>query len=225
MDSATFQSRYKTSPQAVQAQLTARAWKDDAFKGRLVRSPKAAIKEECGIDLPADFSIRVLEMTPTYMPFVIPSATPAFKAKSVDEISRELAAAAGDLPAEAKPIVEKQTRLLARAWKEPAFRTELVKDPRKVLERELGAALPAGTKVEAFQDDDEVGHFILTANPSANGGELSDQQLEAVAGGISPTTVFLIVTILATAMAGAGATGYVLGNSTNVSGEPPAISW
>jgi hypothetical protein len=45
------------------AMLTARAWKDEAFRKKLVSDPKAVLKEE-GVDVPADLTIQVVEDGP-----------------------------------------------------------------------------------------------------------------------------------------------------------------
>jgi Nitrile hydratase, alpha chain len=77
-----------------------------------------------------------------------------------------------------------ELQLIEKAWKDDAFRQALVKDPQGAVERELGAKLPAGLQVKVLAETPDTFYLVLPANPDrAPGGQLTDQQLEAVAGG------------------------------------------
>lgn len=52
--------------------LILRAWRDEAFKKRLIADPAAAIKE-AGLELPPDVSLTVLEETDTQRYLVLPA--------------------------------------------------------------------------------------------------------------------------------------------------------
>jgi hypothetical protein len=61
----------------LEAQLTARAWKDQAFRQRLLDNPKSVVEEELArwqieAGLPDALEIRVLEETPTTLYLVVP---------------------------------------------------------------------------------------------------------------------------------------------------------
>jgi hypothetical protein len=53
------------------------------------------------------------------------------------------------------------------------------------VEQELGTRLPEGVRVVSVEETAETIYLVLpsTSTAGAEGGELSDQQLEAVAGG------------------------------------------
>ena len=51
--------------------VIAKAWSDEHFKKMLISNPKQALKE-CGILLPADIQIKVVEDTSNMRHFVIP---------------------------------------------------------------------------------------------------------------------------------------------------------
>ncbi len=69
-------------------------------------------------------------------------------------------------------------QLVARAWRDPAFKQRLLADPAAVL-REQGIAVPASQQVRVVENTDQVIHLVLPQKPR----DLSDDQLDAVAGG------------------------------------------
>jgi hypothetical protein len=79
-----------------------------------------------------------------------------------------------------------EARMIEKAWKNDTFRQALVTDPRGAVESELGGQLPAGLQVKVLQESADTCYLVLPANPDrAPAGELTDQQLDAVAGGWS----------------------------------------
>jgi Nitrile hydratase, alpha chain len=82
-----------------------------------------------------------------------------------------------------------ELQLIEKAWKDAAFRQALLTDPRGAVERELGAKLPAGLQVKVVAESPDTFYLVLPANPDrAPAGQLTDEQLEAVAGGWSGQT-------------------------------------
>ncbi len=80
---------------------------------------------------------------------------------------------------------EMERRLVEKSLADDAFRQKLLADPRTALEEELGTRLPEGIEIRAVEETAETIYLILpSASPlEGEGGELSDQELEAVAGG------------------------------------------
>jgi hypothetical protein len=76
------------------------------------------------------------------------------------------------------------SKIIARAVKDPAFRKQLVADPKGTLEKEFGVKLPASVKVQVHEEQDDVRHIVLPGAPKKQSVELSDDQLEAAAGGM-----------------------------------------
>ena len=87
-----------------------------------------------------------------------------------------------------------ETALIEKCWKDPEFKKEVVKDPKGMLERHIGQKLPANLKVFIHEEDANNLHFSLPPAPS-NVTELSDDELEKVAGG---TEVFISATAVVT---------------------------
>src|SRR5437773_7649927 len=70
-----------------------------------------------------------------------------------------------------------------------AFRQALRSDPRGAVEKTLGSKLPAGLQVKLVEETADTFYLVLPANlDRAPAGQLSDQQLDAVAGGWTDLT-------------------------------------
>jgi Nitrile hydratase, alpha chain len=77
-----------------------------------------------------------------------------------------------------------ELQLIEKTWKDDAFRQALRSDPRGAVERVLGGKLPAGLQVKVVEESADTFYLVLPANPDrAPAGQLTDRQLEAVAGG------------------------------------------
>lgn len=83
-----------------------------------------------------------------------------------------------------------ERRLVQRSLQDDAFRRRLLEDPKAAVEQELGTRLPEELRIEAVEETADTIYLVL---PSASavgegGGALSDQALEAVAGGYGADT-------------------------------------
>lgn len=72
--------------------------------------------------------------------------------------------------------------LIAKAAQNPEFRSELLANPRIVVERELGVTLPEDFTVHVLEDAPNRKHVVLPVTPNVPpvthlGGEVSDAQL------------------------------------------------
>ena len=76
---------------------------------------------------------------------------------------------------------EQYAQVVAKTWQDEAFKRRLVADPQAVL-REQGLPLPAGKTVRMVEDTAETMHLVLPTKPVD--GELSDEQLDQVSGGM-----------------------------------------
>ena len=70
-------------------------------------------------------------------------------------------------------------KLVAKAWEDDEFKAKLLVDPMAVF-KENDITLPPGLEVKIVENSDTIVYLILPPAPS---GELSDEHLEAVAGG------------------------------------------
>lgn len=69
--------------------------------------------------------------------------------------------------------------ILAKCWADASFKTQLLADPTAALKAE-GIEIPEGCTVRVLENTDKVLNYVLPPNPNA---ELSDAELESVAGG------------------------------------------
>ena len=80
---------------------------------------------------------------------------------------------------EGQEQANKLGQVVAKAWQDEAFKQRLLANPQAVLQ-EHGIAVPDGVTVRVVEDTAETKHLVLPTNPA---GELSDDELERVAGG------------------------------------------
>jgi hypothetical protein len=80
-----------------------------------------------------------------------------------------------------------EAHLIARAWKDEAFRQELLSDPKAVVERELrrqhpDARLPEHVQLQVLEETPTTHYLVLPPKPTVESGEaLSDTDLAQVA--------------------------------------------
>ena len=77
---------------------------------------------------------------------------------------------------------EVQDLLAGFAAKDPKYRSALLAKPKEVLAAQLNQTLPASMKVTVIEEKPDTFHIILPYVPK-EGEELSDAELETVAGG------------------------------------------
>ena len=80
---------------------------------------------------------------------------------------------------------EVERSLVQRSLQDEGFRQRLLADPKVAVEAELGARLPEGVRVVAVEETADTVFLVIppSSQTEAQGAELSDRDLESVAGG------------------------------------------
>lgn len=83
-------------------------------------------------------------------------------------------------------------QVIQKAWDDPQFMSELKANPVSAMEKLTGHKmnLPAGQKlVVADQSDESTLYFNIPRKINIDSLQLTEEQLEQVAGGITPTFI------------------------------------
>jgi hypothetical protein len=75
------------------------------------------------------------------------------------------------------------SQVIDRAARDPQFRQQLLRNPSDALEQELGVRIPAGMEIQVVEETPSTLYLVLPPQPTTPGQELSDRELEQVAGG------------------------------------------
>ena len=70
-------------------------------------------------------------------------------------------------------------KIIAKAWEDPQFKQELLKNPRAVF-KEYGFELKTGVEMQVNEATDKKVFLVLPPKPS---GELTEAELKRIAGG------------------------------------------
>jgi hypothetical protein len=138
-------------------------WNDEGLKSRLLADPKPVLRG-FGLEYPAAVAVQVHENTPSLINAVLPLQPSAPVVTSAPD-----------------PI----SRIIQQAWQDPAFKAKLLSDPKEAAAQN-GLRLPDSVHLKVWENSASVEHLVLPVNPAES--ELSDADLEAVAGGTTSKT-------------------------------------
>jgi hypothetical protein len=144
-------------------------WYDESFKERLLTDPKSAIEEEFDVELPDDLQVTVLEEAPDTLFLLLPGKGCSVSADHGNGSRERALSSERDLRAE----------LSGKANQDGAFRQELLADPRRAIEKELGIPLPEHLRVTVAEET-PTRHFLLLP---INRTVLNEEPLNTVVGG------------------------------------------
>jgi hypothetical protein len=71
-------------------------------------------------------------------------------------------------------------QVIAKCWSDDSFKEKLIADPHATLAAE-GVEIPEGVKINVLSNTADTFHLVIPAMPED--GELSEEELEGVAGG------------------------------------------
>jgi len=76
-----------------------------------------------------------------------------------------------------------ETKIIVKAWEDEGFRSRFLTEPKILFEERLGVKLPERLTITAHAEDAGHLHLVIPAKPDIDLDELSDEDLEKVAGG------------------------------------------
>lgn len=132
------------------ARVVARAWLDPAFRERLLADGTAAIAE-FGFEGAQTEKLVVVENTPDVHNVVVCTLCSCYPWAVLG--------------------------LPPRWYKDPAYRSRVVREPRRVLQ-EFGVRLPPSTRIRVWDSSAEVRYMVLPQRPAGTEG-LGEDQLAA----------------------------------------------
>jgi hypothetical protein len=140
--------------------VVAKAWSDEEFKRTLIADPESVLKEN-GVEVPEGMEIKVVENTDKLVHVTLPP-----KPKEGELSDQDLQNVTG----------------VAKAWFDEEFKRKLMADPKSVL-KENGVEVPEGIEIKVVENTNKLVHITLAQ--FVEEGELSDQDLQNVAGGVN----------------------------------------
>ena len=141
-------------------ELSQRIQSSDELKKRFLSEPKSVLIE-MGIDVPDSIIVKVHEDTATVKNFVIP-------VKFTDE----------DEASTSNPLFRKA---IAKAYTDPSFKAQLIQNPKSAIAELTDKSLPEDLDIYVHENTPTLKHIVVTV--AQNSEELSEDELEAVAGG------------------------------------------
>jgi hypothetical protein len=98
-----------------------------------------------------------------------------------------------------------EAKIVKRCWEDEEFRREFTADPVGTAVKHLQVPVASLPKIVVHEEPAGSWHIVLPVKPSDT-GELSEDELEKIAGGTTPACISVVVTIGTTVMTSASGT-------------------
>ncbi|MET0553739.1 MAG: NHLP leader peptide family RiPP precursor [Vicinamibacteria bacterium] len=163
------------SAQALRMAVVNAASNDPAFLQALANDGAKAVAAKFGNQ---PLNVQVSLESPSELPILIPEKT--------DKLARSLAHIATEVGDRKPSRSEFEAIVIHRAWTDASFLKDLRANPQgtidTVLKKYESGGLPQGVTVRLFEE--KPGECLIVLPTPNSSAELSDAQLEAVAGGV-----------------------------------------
>ena len=77
---------------------------------------------------------------------------------------------------------ELEANLIAKIWQDEAFKQQLMSNPKSAI-TEVGISLPENIEIEVIEETSNK-FYLVIPQPPTHQEELSDEELQAIAGGV-----------------------------------------
>lgn len=182
------------SSQALRTAVINAVTSDAAFRENLAKDATKAITARFGQQ---SLSTRVFFEQPNDLTFLIPAKT--------DKLAQAIGRVADSIGSRTPTRGEFEALVVHRAWNDAAFLSALRSDAKSTIDAELakcGASVPQGASVVVYEEQPNE-CLISVPRPVDAGAELSEAELEAVAGGegavilVTAAVVGAVATVIA----------------------------
>jgi hypothetical protein len=163
------------SAQALRTAVIQAYTSDADFAAELAKDPGKAIQTRFGEQ---SLALRVEFEKEKELSLVIPQKT--------EKLAQAIARTVGELGERPPTRGEFETTIVHQAWTDPAFLADLRTNTRATLDAALkkhGVHVPESLEVKLYEEQPGECLIVIPRPANAAGAELSDAELEAVAGG------------------------------------------
>lgn len=140
---------------------------------RVLAEPKETLEEALQARLPAELEVRVHEERPDLHYFVVP-AWPAVQAADelvqsiVDMVARRVLHSESPVPSTDRGLpetgvvsVDPETRIVARAWRDPDFLDRLRDDTARAFSEAVGCTWPESVQLRLLEESTGLLHVVI----------------------------------------------------------------
>ena len=180
----------KSTPLRLRGEILVNALQDANFRAELITDPNTAVENKFGN---TDFNIRIHDESPSEFVLMIPSCS----ADVEEQVNQQIT----DFENSNNPPTRGQLEciFIRKAWNDSSYLQSLKNDPRTAFDSELepyGASMPSDIEIKVMEEMPGECLVVLPANLGGrNSGELTEAELESVAGGAIPVAWIVGVTV------------------------------
>ena len=76
-----------------------------------------------------------------------------------------------------------ESNIIVKAWKNESYKQELLANPKTIFQQEFGVNFPEELTVQVKEESPTCFYFVLPISPPIKDSEISEEELNSIAGG------------------------------------------